>query len=453
MRHARRLDIELATKPPRSIGEQIEEIGQHVMKAREGVNEMADAGYPIVVRLEKADIRKMIHVVETTTRLAGLLAIDLTCAVPTAYFDDIRALYSTDENFARRIAGGLRMAARRLDALHGGSGAGTDADADEPDRTRDPQAERTAQPARHEAETVTRPTTLLEGTGVTAREHSLDDGQKAPGRRGPDHEPRLPRRRTRGCTQPRLQPQPERAATEVANCPDRGHQRGRIRQYAPASGPTSRTASGSPTTRRPETPARRRQPPLPARGRRTTTTRRRTRPNARPPERLRTRKVAATRGARDQDSLGYRAGRPRNQDTGTARWQPTGTTHAATRIEEPPRQERTREETLQAGTSQPTGDQRNEPRPTSGRSERGRTRQPAAEAPRHQHAVDDRQATEPERHPRARRAQASAIDPDRPARTASTRGTRQVPTQDRASRKESGTCRSKKASRRPTTAS
>ena len=107
------------------------------------------------------------------------------------------------------------------------------------------------------------------------------------------------------------------------------------------------------------------------------------------------------------------------------RWQPTGTTHAATRIEEPPRQERTREETLQAGTSQPTGDQRNEPRPTSGRSERGRTRQPTAGAPRHQHAVDDRQATEPERHPRARRAQASAIDPDRPARTASTCGTRQ----------------------------
>ena len=249
VRHARRLDIEPATKPPRSTGDQLEEIGQRVMKAQEGVNEMADAGNPIVLRLEKADIRKMIHVRETTTRLAGFLAIDLTCAVPTAYFDNIRALVQHRRELRapdRRRASNGRATARRT-----------------PWRIRHRHRRRRAckelvirKPRERHNRLATKP-----GQAPAQRHYS----RARASRRESTRWTTARRRRQEGSrtTSPGY-PVAERglhaAATAAATGASsyrgsersrQGHRRGRIRQYAPASGPTSRTASGSPTTRRP----------------------------------------------------------------------------------------------------------------------------------------------------------------------------------------------------------
>ena len=118
VRHSRRLEIELAARPkPQSTTEQLAAIKNQLALAQDGINRLAEAGYPIVLRLDPAAIQEMIQLLHATARLTGLLVLDLTCADLVADIEDIRALDSSDDDFTRRTTGTLRMAVRRLDAL------------------------------------------------------------------------------------------------------------------------------------------------------------------------------------------------------------------------------------------------------------------------------------------------------------------------------------------------
>ena len=106
-------------KPPDETQAGLNALEAQLTQAHQTLARLASVNYPVTLRLEQQQVQQLLAVLESATRLTGLLTLDITCADGQTDAADIRELYDNDGNVASRNSRRLKMAARRLDHLQG----------------------------------------------------------------------------------------------------------------------------------------------------------------------------------------------------------------------------------------------------------------------------------------------------------------------------------------------